>query len=59
MKNNKTKDYIQTERYLKDLLYIINTNLTDLEFWCVMNQDKCLDEVIEIKEAFEKLKEKL
>ena len=59
MKNSKTKDYIQTERYLDDIIHVISSNFNDLEYWSVMNKDLYLSEIIKIRTAFEKLKEKI
>ena len=59
MKNLKTKDYLQTERYLDDIIHVISSSFNDLEYWSVMNKDLWLDEIIKIRTAFEKLKEKI
>ena len=55
----KTKDYLQTERYLNDVIYCLTSDFNDLESWSVANHDLHLEEIIRIRTLFEKLKEKL
>ena len=57
MKNSKTDSY--NKSYLEDTIYLIGCNIKDLEEWSAYNEDKYLDEIIEIKNMAEKLKEKI
>ena len=60
MKNKRiNKDYLQTERYLNDLIHCLTTDFNDLEYWSVVNKDLHLETIIKIRTAFEKLKEKI
>ena len=57
MKNSKTDLY--NKQFLEDIIYLLNCNIEAIEAWSVYNEDKYLDEIIEIKKMVEKLKEKI
>ena len=58
MKNSKTNLYY-SKQYLKDTLFMINSEIEDLETWSAYNDDKYNEEIADIRKAFEKLKKKI
>lgn len=48
---------LYNQSYLTNTLDVLSDNFDDLEKWSVWNQDKKLDEIKQVQELFELLKE--
>lgn len=46
-------DLEQTESYLRAALAVVEDAISDLENWSVINKDRNLDEIVELKKKFE------
>lgn len=53
------EDYYQTKRYMNDVMFQLEDDIEALEKWSAYNQDRELDEIIELKKKLEALKVKL
>jgi len=50
-------DYLRSNKFAKDTVDVMLDDMKDLETWSVYNDDKYQDEILELKERVENLKQ--